>query len=243
MFTNKNVFITGAASGIGFDTACLFLNDAAYVIGCDRDEEGLSKLASYAARYPGKYDSILLDVSDTASFSLVEEKIGLLGSLDVLVNCAGVCSGTPLESITEEEWERTYSINVKGPFFLTRILLPYIKKSKNPTIINISSMAGFTGGILSNPAYSSSKAAVTCMTKNRAPFSIRVNEVSPGTARTAMTENWLGNEKLQDFIPQVPMKRLAEARDIAKVILFLASDSAGFITGQTIHVNGGMYIP
>jgi nucleoside-diphosphate-sugar epimerase len=78
MFTNKNVFITGAASGIGFDTACLFLNDAAYVIGCDRDEEGLSKLASYAARYPGKYDSILLDVSDNASFSLVEEKIGLL---------------------------------------------------------------------------------------------------------------------------------------------------------------------
>ncbi len=232
---------------MGFDAACRFMDNGAYVIGCDRSETGLSKLADYAAKSHRKYESILLDVSDVPAFGKAEEKVKLLGRLDILVNCAGICSGTPLDAITEEEWERTYAINVKGPFFLTRTLLPYMKNGENPAIINISSMAGFTGGILSNPAYSSSKAAVTCMTKNLAkycaPLGIRVNEISPGTANTAMTENWLGTEKMNDFIPRVPLGRLAEAGDIAKVILFLASDTAGFITGQTIHVNGGMYIP
>jgi NAD(P)-dependent dehydrogenase (short-subunit alcohol dehydrogenase family) len=247
MFANKVVFITGAASGMGFDAACRFVDNGAYVIGCDRSQAGLSKLETYASEHHGRYESILLDLSDIPAFVKAEDKVRLLGRLDILINCAGICSGTPLDTISEEEWERTYAVNVKGPFFLTRTLLPYIKKGENPTIINISSMAGFTGGILSNPAYSSSKAAVTCMTKNLAkycaPMGIRVNEISPGTAITAMTENWLGSEKLKDFAPQVPMGRLAEAGDVAKVILFLASDAAGFITGQTIHVNGGMYIP
>jgi 3-oxoacyl-[acyl-carrier protein] reductase len=188
-----------------------------------------------------------LDVSQISSFETVADFVKSFGRLDVLVNCAGVCSGTSLDEITEQEWDRTYAINVKGPFFLTKQLLPYLIKGIDPTIINISSMAGFTGGIMSNPAYSSSKAAVTCMTKNLAkfcaPYGIRVNEISPGTAKTPMTENWLGEDGLKDFIPKVPLGRLAEAGDVAKVIEFLASDAAGFITGQTIHVNGGMYIP
>jgi 3-oxoacyl-[acyl-carrier protein] reductase len=247
MFENKIVFITGAASGMGFDAACRFMDDGSHVIGCDRDKAGLSRLETYASERHARYVSVVVDLSDISSFTQAEAKVRLLGRLDVLVNCAGICSGTKLDDITQEEWERTYAVNVKGPFFLTRALLPYLQKGQNPTIINISSMAGFTGGILSNPAYSSSKAAVTCMTKNLAkhcaPMGIRVNEISPGTAVTAMTENWLGREKLKDFVPQVPMGRLAEAGDVAKVILFLASDDAGFITGQTIHVNGGMYIP
>jgi 3-oxoacyl-[acyl-carrier protein] reductase len=108
-------------------------------------------------------------------------------------------------------------------------------------------MAGFTGGIQSNPAYSSSKAAVTCMTKNLAKFcapdGIRVNEVSPGTAKTAMTLNWMGDEGLKGFVERVPLGRVAEPEDIAGAILFFASEQAGFITGQSLQVNGGMYIP
>ena len=205
------------------------------------------KLQNYASSINGKYESLILDVSKIESFKKVEDLIASYGWLDVLVNCAGIVSGTPLDKITEDEWDKMYAVNLKGPFFLTREMIQYLIKGIDPAIINISSMAGFTGGIMSNPAYSSSKAAVNCMTKNLAkfcaPYGIRVNEISPGTARTPMTEEWLGEEGLQEFISKVPLGRLAEASDVAKVILFLASDSAGFITGQTIHVNGGMYIP
>lgn len=241
------VLVTGAGSGIGFDTSRRFLDAGAYVIGCDLNQEGLEKLKGYAESLHSDYEYLVLDVSDISSFNSAEEIIRSLGRLDVLVNCAGICSGTSIDAMTEKEWDKTYSVNLKGPFFLTKTLLPYLAKGVNPTIINISSMAGFTGGIKSNPAYSSSKAAITCMTKNLAkfcaPLGIRVNEVSPGTTRTSMTENWLGKEGLEEFVHLVPLGRLTEAGDVAKVILFLASDAAGFITGQTIQVNGGMYIP
>ena len=165
----------------------------------------------------------------------------------VLVNCAGICSGTPLDEIDPREWDRTYAVNIRGPFFLTQRLMKYLKKGETPCVVNVSSMAGFTGGIQSNPAYSSSKAAVTCTTKNLAkflaPYGIRVNEVSPGTAQTQMTMNWLGEDGLKPFAERVPLGRVAVAEDIGKVIFFLASDAAGFITGQSIQVNGGMYIP
>ena len=232
---------------MGFDAACRFLENGDRVIGCDRLESGLGLLQARADHQGAMFDPFLLDLAQFDSFVPTVENVKSLGKLDVLVNCAGICSGTPLETITEEEWDHTYQVNVKGPFFLTRMLLPFLSKGKEPTIINISSMAGFTGGIKSNPAYSSSKAAVTCMTKNLAkycaPMGIRVNEISPGTARTAMTKNWLDPQTLDGFTSQVPMGRLAEAGDIAKVIFFLASDGAGFMTGQSLHVNGGMYIP
>jgi 3-oxoacyl-[acyl-carrier protein] reductase len=244
---NRIVLITGAGSGMGFDAACRFLENGDRVIGCDRLESGLELLQARADYQGAIFDPFLLDLAQFDSFVPTVEHVKSLGKLDVLVNCAGICSGTPLETITEEEWDHTYQVNVKGPFFLTRMLLPFLSKGKEPTIINISSMAGFTGGIKSNPAYSSSKAAVTCMTKNLAkycaPMGIRVNEISPGTARTAMTKNWLDPQTLDGFTSQVPMGRLAEAGDIAKVIFFLASDGAGFMTGQSLHVNGGMYIP
>jgi 3-oxoacyl-[acyl-carrier protein] reductase len=247
MFKNKIVLITGASSGVGFDAACRFLDSGAHVIGCDCNEAGLHKLEEYADSKKAEYETLVLDISQVETFGRAEELISSHGRLDVMVNCAGICSGTSLDKITEQEWDCTYSVNVRGPFFLTKRLLPHIAKGDKPAIINISSMAGFTGGILSNPAYSSSKAALTCITKNLAkfcaPLGIRVNEISPGTMQTAMTENWLGEDGLKEFIPKIPMGRLAQAGDVAKVILFLASDAAGFITGQTIQVNGGMYIP
>lgn len=229
------------------NTALCFLRNGANVIACDINEKGLDSLRSQAEESADKLELVCFDISDTGSFDGAASVVAKYNRLDVLVNCAGICSGTRLDEISEEEWDRTYSINLRGPFFLTRLLLKYLKASGNAAIVNISSMAGFTGGIMSNPAYSSSKAAVTCMTKNFAklcaPMGIRVNEVSPGTARTNMTLNWLGSEGLKDFADKVPLGRLAEAQDIAKAILFLVSEDASFITGQSLQVNGGMYIP
>ncbi len=247
MKTRRSVLITGAASGIGRDTAIRFMEKGYRVTGCDVDGSGLKNLAVMAQENQWEFQLQILDMIRMDTFAQLYKQIEKEGKLDVLVNCAGICSGTELDEMSPGEWDRTFAVNLKGPFFLTQKLIPLLKEGDEPVIINVSSMAGFTGGIQSNPAYSCSKAAVTCMTKNLAkfcaPFGIRVNEVSPGTARTAMTKNWLGEEGLSEFVGRVPLGRLAEAADIAKVIIFLASEDAGFITGQSIHVNGGMYMP
>lgn len=241
----RNVLITGAASGIGFETACRFAAAGDRIIACDRDEKGLARLAEGCER--SRILPVRLDLTELASFDAAEEAVKRAGGLDVLVNCAGICSATPLEEIGPEEWDRTYAINIRGPFFLTQRLLPFLKAGNAPCIVNVSSMAGFTGGIKSNPAYSSSKAAVSCTTKNYAKycaqFGIRVNEVSPGTAHTQMTLGYMDDQDLKAFAARVPLGRMAEAEDIARVIVFLASEEAGFVTGQAIQVNGGMYIP
>lgn len=244
---SKIAVVTGAASGIGYETVRQFLDLGFTVVGCDLNEQGLSEHQTYASEKGSTFYGVVIDITSDVEYEKIARILEQYGQLDILVNAAGICSGTPLSEITRKEWDRTYAVNVEGPFFLSRRLVDFLTKGQDPTIINISSMAGFTGGIQSNPAYSSSKAAMTCMTKNMAKFyaglGIRVNEVAPGTARTAMTVNWLGDEGLEAFIPKVPMGRLAEADDIAKVIIFLASDAAGFMTGQSVHVNGGMYIP
>jgi 3-oxoacyl-[acyl-carrier protein] reductase len=217
------------------------------VIGCDLNEAGMQSLLVVAEKVGAAFYPVAMDITRLDDLDALEKLLTSLGHLDVMVHAAGVCSGTAIDAMTEAEWDRTFAVNLKAPFFLTQRLLPFLQQGQNPTIINISSMAGFIGGIKSSPAYSSSKAAMTCMTKNLAkycaPMRIRVNEVSPGTTRTPMTENWLGEAELDAFVSMVPLGRLAEAGDIAKVILFLASDGAAFMTGQTIHVNGGMYIP
>ncbi|MEG1516146.1 MAG: SDR family NAD(P)-dependent oxidoreductase [Clostridia bacterium] len=241
------VLITGAASGIGFTTALRFLSEGDVVIACDRDLQGLTRLAEQTGDSLAGLIQIPFDLTKLETFDEVEAIVARQGRLDVLVNCAGICSATPMEELSPKEWDCTYDINIRGPFFLTQRLLPWLKKAKKACIVQVSSMAGYTGGIVSNAAYSSSKAAVACMTKNFAkfcaPLGIRVNEVSPGTARTEMTYGYMAADGLERFEKSVPLGRLALPEDIAGVILFLASKETEFITGQTVHVNGGMYMP
>jgi len=243
----RQVLITGAAGGMGEDTALRFLDLGDMVIACDRDEAGLEQLKQNARGRLGTLLSCRIDLADAGSFGKAEGLVRQTGRLDVLIHCAGICSATPLAELSEQEWDRTYDINVKGPFFLTQRLLPYLAKTPNSCIVQVSSMAGYTGSVRSNAAYSSSKAALSCMTKNLAKYcadmDIRVNEVSPGTADTKMTRDWLGQEGMQQFEKLVPLGRLATAGDISGVVVFLASGDAGFITGQSIQVNGGMYLP
>lgn len=246
-FENKIIFLTGAGSGIGMETALLFLSKGCTVIGADLKKDSLDKLETNSTHLPGKLFPLQLDVASSNAGKSAYTTIESFAKLDVLINCAGICTGTSIDETTEAEWDLFYDVNVKGPFFLTRTLIPLLLKSTQPCIVNVSSMAGFTGGIKSNVAYSSSKAAVTCMTKNLAKIyancGIRVNEVSPGTADTPMTQEWLGKDELANFSKTVPLGRLTAATDIANAICFLASSEASFITGQSLQVNGGMYIP
>jgi 3-oxoacyl-[acyl-carrier protein] reductase len=246
LFSKKVIIVTGAASGIGRQIAQSFHASGGTVIGCDRDTQGLEMTMGEMTARGGGCHARSLDVRDvTAVNSLADEVFKTFGRIDVLVNCAGICSGVSIADMTEDEWDTTLAVNLKGLFFLSRAVSRVLILQKSGRIINIGSLAGFTGGIMSNAAYSASKAAVTCTTKNFAKYlashNVMVNEVAPGTAQTSMSEAFLG-DRLHDFVRRIPLGRLCQPNDVAAAVLFLASDSAAFITGQTLHVDGGMYM-
>lgn len=186
------------------------------------------------------------DVRDVRAVnSLCDEVFNSFGRIDVLVNCAGICSTASIADMTEQEWDATLAVNLKGLFFLSRAVARVMILRRSGRLINIASLAGFFGGILSNAAYSASTAAVTCTTKNFAKYlassHVTVNEVAPGTAQTPMSEAFLG-DRLHDFAGRIPLGRLCQPKDVAAAVMFLASESAAFITGQTLPVDGGMFM-
>jgi 3-oxoacyl-[acyl-carrier protein] reductase len=246
LFSRKVIIVTGAASGIGRQIARSFHSCSGTIIGCDRDAQGLETAMGEMRARGGECHARVLDLRDAIAVNaLADEVFRTFGRIDVLVNCAGICSGTSITDMTEDEWDTTLAVNLKGLFFLSRAVARVLILQKSGRIINISSLAGFTGGIMSNAAYSASKAAVTCTTKNfakyLASYNVTVNEVAPGTAQTSMSEAFLG-DRLYDFVGKIPLGRLCQPSDVAAAVLFLASDSAAFITGQTLHVDGGMYM-
>ncbi len=239
--------VTGAASGIGKEVALMLAHIGCNVIACDINDEGLNQLRN-EAKTQGLHISPrnlnLLDINDIKNFT--DWVKHTYKEIQILINCAGLCTGTAIMDVEEDEWDRICNVNLKGLFFLSQQMTPLMQKGQWGRIINISSLAGFVGGILASPAYSASKAGVTCLTKTfakyLAPHNITVNEVSPGTADTEMTHSWLG-DKMYEFIEKVPLGRLVKAGDIAYAILFLVSPLSSFMTGQVVHVNGGMYMP
>jgi 3-oxoacyl-[acyl-carrier protein] reductase len=194
--------------------------------------------------HAGEVRTVQADLSSVAEIRGVVARVAAESpAIDVLVNSAGICSGTQIPDMTEAEWDAIYAVNVKGLFFLSKEVAVRMIEQRSGSIVNISSLVAFSGGILSSAAYSSSKAAVTCTTKNfakyLAPYGVTVNEVAPGTTMTDMPLSFMG-DKLDGFESRVPLGRLGEPQDMADAVLFLASPKARYITGQTLHVNGGM---
>lgn len=243
-FTGKAVLVTGGASGIGYATAALFLRSGADVVIADINEDGLKAAAEKLAANGGKVFAVPCDSSNPASCThLVEESVRLLGKLDVLCNIAGVLANGPTDSFSDEAWVKVLSVNLNGPFFLSKRAIPHLLETKG-CIVNVASTAGLVG-IPYGSAYSASKSGVIGLTKSMAAEysrrGVRVNAICPGHVLTPMTKGG-GN-----FGPDVDLELMArlspltqkgsDPSEMADAIAFLAS--AVNATGTILTIDGG----
>ena len=237
--TGKVILITGSSRGIGASTAKLAKEYGADVILHGKTEsQGLKK---FAKELEAKY--IVCDVSDKKTVQKeVEKVVKEVGKIDALVNSAGAAISKTFAESDDETWLEMFKINLLGTVHFCQAVIPYMKKAKKGRIVNIASIRGHQV-TSSSPAYSAAKGAVVNLTsslaKQVAP-EIAVNGVSPGFINTDMTEIW--TERVWEQAKSSLLGRLGEPREIAEVILFLASDKASFINGQTILVDGGYTI-
>ena len=247
--TGKNAIITGASSGIGQAAAILFAEEGAHLVLADVNEDGLLALQENIAGSGAKAVIRKTDVSTEDDIkALIQLGLDTFGSIDILVNNAGISGGLdPLEEQTAEEWHRVYDINVMGPVFATKHIIAHMKSRRRGSIINIASVAGLLSGAGGN-AYSASKAALINFTRTSAceagAFNVRINAVCPGLIETGMTRpffDWARSTGKEDQVGKYcELKRAGDPEEVARVILFLASDDAGYMTGQAIAVDGGI---
>ena len=234
----KTVFVTAAGQGIGRASALAFLAEGARVFATDIDAGKLAGLDG-AERFA-------LDVTDPEAIAAAAERAG---PVDVLFNCAGyVAVGTVLEC-APEDWERSFAINVRSMFDAVRAFLPGMIARGGGRVVNMASVASSLKGIRSRAAYGATKAAVIGLTKSIAADyidkGITCNAVCPGTVDTPSLGERIAafddpEAARRDFVARQPMGRLAEAGEIAKLVVYLASDEAAFVTGQTIAIDGGI---
>lgn len=239
------MLITGASRGIGAAIALEAAKNGYHVIlNYHKTEEKARALSETIRAFGGECTLFCADVSDSSEMAAFNAIAAPLGGVDVLVNNAGISSFSLLMDLPESEWDRTFDVNVKGMFLATKLCLPYMVHKKEGSIINISSIWGLCGSSC-EVHYSASKAAIIGFTKALAkemgPSNIRVNCVAPGVVDTEMNAS-LGEDAMKELCEETPLGRLAQPSEIARTVLFLASEDASFITGQVLSPNGGIVI-
>jgi NAD(P)-dependent dehydrogenase (short-subunit alcohol dehydrogenase family) len=243
-FTGKVVIVTGAARGMGKATAAAFAREGARVAVNDLVADAAERAAAEIRASGGEATAIAADVSQRADAQrLAAETVQRYGTVDVLVNNAGILSRTAIESISEEEWDRVMAVNVRGVFLCAQAVLPIMKARRYGRIVNVASSAGRSVSTFGGAAYTTSKAAVLGLTRHiareGAPFGITCNSTSPGSMDTEMVRENATPERIAAEIDKIPLGRLGTGDDEARLVLFLASDDASYITGATVDINGG----
>ncbi len=245
MSNPKSAFISGASKGIGLAIAKLFAKNDIIVTCASRTIEDLETVVSEIKRSGGKAQAIKLDVSNTIDFAqAVNKTVEKYGKIDILVNNAGIVRDSLMIRMKEKDWDSVIDINLKGCFNGIKAVTPFMMKNRFGRIINVSSVSGIMGNA-GQANYSASKAGVIGLTKTAAKEfasrGITVNAIAPGYIDTDMTSSL--NEKLkEDLVKHIPLRRIGKVSEIAETVLFLSSNEAGYITGQTIAVNGGLYM-
>ena len=237
---HKTALITGAGRGIGRAIAERFAGEGARVAVADIDPNAAS---ATAAAIGSDALGLAMDVSSKAAvLASTAQVLDQFGQLDILVNNAGYLVYTTFESCSEENWDRIVDVNMKGPFLCAQAVIPHMKARRQGTIINMTSLAAKTGGLAAGPPYAAAKAGVHTLTiglaRALAPDQIRVNAIAPGVIDTAMT----AAPEHDQLKASIPLGRSGQPEDVANCALFLASDDARHITGETIDVNGGLYM-
>ena len=243
----KKVLVTGSSSGIGAATAVEFAKQGCFVgVHYFQTKTGGEKTLKEVKKYS---DGVLLwaDMRKEGQVNkMVERFAGAAGGIDVLINNAGsLIERQPFEHGTVKYHDDVYATNVRSIFLATRAALAFLKKSRG-NIVNIGSVAGHHGGGPGAGIYAGAKAAVAtetiAMAKEFAPYGIRVNSVLPGLIETRFHERFSTPQRRKEVAEKTPLGRNGTAEDVAKAILFLTSEAAGFITGEYIAVNGGLYM-
>ena len=235
--------VTGASRGIGKAIAEQLAAEGATVIGTATTDKGADAISAYLEASGGK--GMCLNVADDDSVAAVIKQIGDdYGAVSILVNNAGITKDNLLMMMKPDQWDDVINTNLTSIYRLSKSVLRSMMKARKGRIINIASVVGATG----NPGqtnYSATKAGMLGFTKSLAreigSRNITVNAVAPGFIDTDMTRE-LADEQREALINQIPLNRLGDAADIANAVVFLASPAAAYITGETLHVNGGMYM-
>jgi len=241
--TGQTAFITGAAGqGIGRATAELMLESGAEVAISDRGATRTPRVtAELQERFGDRVDGWVLDVADRAGTApVLAEVIERFGPIDILVNNAGINVLGDAHDLTPEEWDQVIDVNLNAPWYLSRCVLPSMRERRHGVIVNVGSVAAYASDALARGPYAASKAGLESLTRTVAgesgPFGVRCVGVHPGIISTPWMEARIASAELKD---SPALGRLGTAREVAQLIVFLASDAASYITGETITVGGG----
>jgi len=240
---NKISLVTGASRGIGAAIAIELAKYGASVIGTATSEKGTEIIKKSFEINKVKGQAMVLDVNSNASIETLMDKINEeLGAVDILINNAGITRDTLLMRMKEEDWDAVINTNLKSVYKLSQAVLRGMMKNRSGRIINISSVVGHMGNA-GQTNYAAAKAGINGFTKSLAQEvgsrGITVNAIAPGFIDTDMTRA-LDDTQRESLLKHIPLAKLGQPQDIAQAVCFLASDAANYITGETIHVNGGM---
>ncbi len=239
----KSVVVTGGACGIGKRIVLEFIRQGSFVSVLDKDEIAAKRLVDDLSNYSNRVLFIKCDITKeydvTSCMEIVNKRFN---SIDILVNNAGITFNCPFEDLTLEDWENVIKINLTGAFICSKAVYPYMVKKSSGCIIMISSGSAITGSG-GSVAYSASKGGVNslvrALSRELAPMGIRVNGVAPRSIQGELLEKLYSKVEIENMKGKIPLRRLGTDMDVANVVVFLASELAGFITGEVILVDGG----
>lgn len=240
-------FVTGAASGIGRNIAIKLASNGAIVACADINEKGIEETVEKIKKLGGEAIGVPVNLAESSQVKkAMADVFKKTNKISILINCAAVISFNHIEDCSDEEWEKIMHINIGGYFYCLREVGPYMKKSGG-CIVQFSSSTALSGSFFAGPPYTSSKSAVIGLTKYIAgywsKYGIRCNTICPGLTETNIVV--VGEGEIKDkneHEKRIPLGRIANPGDMSNVVLFLVSNESSYMTGQTLHVNGGKYM-
>lgn len=243
----KVALVTGASSGIGQASALALAECGAKVcINFYRNEAGAEEARNKIVEKGGNAATIQADVSRSVDVeALIKRCIEEFGPIDILINNAGsLLERLRILEMSEENWDEVMDLNLKSAFLCSKAVAASMMERKSGAIINVASVAGRNGGALGSIHYSTAKGGLITFTKGLAkelaPFGVRVNAISPGVVNTPFHEQFSTAEMMKAYVNMIPLGRVGTSAEVAKVVVFLASEDASFLAGETIEINGGM---